>query len=336
MRAMTLRTIAPLGTGDEPLTLADLPIPEPAPDEVLIRVSVCGVCHTELDEIEGRAPPPSLPVVPGHEVIGRVASAGANVTQFNVGDRVGVGWIFHSSGDHRENLSPEFRGTGRDANGGYAEYMVVGERYAYLIPDVFADEEAAPLLCAGGVGYRALRLARLRDGERLGLTGFGGSGHIVLQLARHLYPASTIYVFARSPEERAFARELGADWAGDTSDCPPAAPHVIIDTTPAWKPVLAALAVLNPGGRLIINAIRKEAGDAALLADIDYATHLWMEKQIQSVANVTAEDIREFLAVAAAIPLRPEVTVLPLEQANTALQALKMRDVRGSYVLKVF
>jgi propanol-preferring alcohol dehydrogenase len=213
--------------------------------------------------------------------------------------------------------------------------MVVGERYAYPIPDVFSDEEAAPLLCAGGVGYRALRLTGISDGEPLGLTGFGGSGHLVLQMARHLYPDSAVYVFARSPEERAFALELGAVWAGDTGDRPPGKLQAIIDTTPAWTPVLAALERLRPGGRLVINAIRKESGDAGALADIDYARHLWMEKEIKTVANVTAGDLRDFLAVAAEIPLKPEVTVLPLEEANTALRALKSRHVRGAYVLKI-
>ena len=335
MRAMTLRAITQVEEGVEPLVLEELPIPEPAPHEVLIRVRACGVCHTELDEIEGRTPPPSLPVIPGHEVVGVVEETGSAVTRLNKGDRVGVGWIFDSSGEDDENLSDQFRGTGRDADGGYADYMVVGERYAYPIPDVFTDEAAAPLLCAGGVGYRSLRLTGLRDGEVLGLTGFGGSGHLVLQMAGHLFPQSEVFVFARSPEERAFALELGASWAGDTSERPPEQPQAIIDTTPAWKPVLAALEVLRPGGRLVINAIRKESGDARLMMDIDYARHLWMEKEVKTVANVTAEDLREFLAVAAAIPLRPEVTVFPLEKANDALRALKTRHVRGAYVLKI-
>ena len=335
MRAMTLRTIRPIGDDADPLVLEDLPVPVPGPGEVLIRVRACGVCHTELDEIEGRTPPPALPVVPGHEVVGTVEGTGAGVTRLQPGERVGVGWIYSSTGTEDENLSDQFRGTGRDANGGYAEYMVVGERYAYPIPDVFTDEEAAPLLCAGGVGYRALRLAGIRDGEPLGLTGFGGSGHLVLQMAGHLFPNSAVHVFARSPEEREFALELGADWAGDTAAHPPAPLQAIIDTTPAWTPVLAALEALRPGGRLVINAIRKESGDAARLADIDYAKHLWMEKEIKSVANVTAADLREFLSVAAEIPLKPAVTVFPLEDANAALRALKNRHVRGAYVLKI-
>ena len=200
---------------------------------------------------------------------------------------------------------------------------------------MFSDVEAAPLLCAGGVGYRSLKLAGIRDGDILGLTGFGGSGHLVLQLARHLYPASRIFVFARSEKEREFARELGAEWAGDTTDEPPEPPHAIIDTTPAWKPVLAALECLRPGGRLVINAIRKEDQDRDLMASIRYEDHLWMEKELKSVANVTSSDLAEFLPIAAAIPLRVEVEEYALEQANEALLALRSGHVRGAKVLKI-
>lgn len=196
MKAMLINRIAPLTDNPEPLTAAELPVPEPASDEILIRVTACGVCHTELDEIEGRTPPSELPRVPGHEVIGRVAETGAAVTRHAVGDRVGVGWIFKSDGEQSENISNAFLATGRDANGGYAEYMTVQQRYAYRIPDCFTDYEAAPLLCAGSVGYRALKLTELHDGEVLGLTGFGASGHLVLQLARHLYPESPLYVLS--------------------------------------------------------------------------------------------------------------------------------------------
>ena len=335
MRAMSLQSIALLADNPEPLVLVDLAVPEPAHDEVLVRVSACGVCHTELDEIEGRTPPPRLPVVPGHEVVGRVERAGAAVSRLAVGDRVGIGWIHHSSGAEDENLSEEFRATGRDVNGGYAEFMTVSERYAHRIPEVFSDVEAAPLLCAGSVGFRALRLTGMRDGGVLGLTGFGGSGHLVLQLARHLFPAASVYVFARSPAERAFALELGATWAGDTEDRPPTPVDAVIDTTPAWRPVLAALDVLRPGGRLVINAIRKEAGDRALMADIDYARHLWMEKEIKSVANVTSADIADFLEVAAEIPLRTTCEEFRLEDANMAIRKLKAGHIRGAYVLKI-
>lgn len=333
MRAMVLEQIVSLDDNSEPLKLVDVPQPEPGEDEILIRVSACGVCHTELDEIEGRTPPPKLPVVPGHEVVGYVQRTGRNAKRYSVGDRVGVGWIFRSSGEADENLSPQFLGTGRDANGGYAEFMTVHGRYAYPIPDVFEDAEAAPLLCAGGVGFRALALTGLVNGQSLGLTGFGGSAHLVLQLAKHRVPASPVCVFARSAKERAFAMELGADWAGDIGEEPPQPLQAIIDTTPAWMPVIAALRDLAPGGRLVINAIRKETADRHLLAEISYERHLWMEKEIKSVANVTAGDIAEFLGIAADIPLKPEVRTFALEDANKALVELRGGHIRGAKVL---
>lgn len=335
MKAMLLKRIASLQDNPAPLTLEEIPVPEPAPDEVLIQVSACGVCHTELDEIEGRTPPPVLPIVPGHEVIGRVTETGDRVTKHEVGDRVGVGWIFKSSGEEDENISDEFVATGRDANGGYAEYMTVHERYAYPIPECFSDYEAAPLLCAGGVGYRALSLTNISNGDILGLTGFGGSGHLVLQLASYLYPKSLVYVFARSPEERKFAIELGAAWAGDTDDEPPEQLHAIIDTTPAWRPVLAAMKCLRPGGRLVINAIRKEDRDKSLLADINYSEHLWQEKELKTVANVTSHDIKAFLETAAAAGIRPEVQVYQLNEANKALNELQAGHIRGAKVLAI-
>lgn len=335
MRAMVLAETASLDRNPAPLKLVDVPRPVPGHKELLLEVSVCGVCHTEIDEIEGRTPPPQLPVIPGHEIIGKVVAAGLGCERFESGQRAGVGWIHSSSGTLDENLSDSFRATGRDVDGGYAEYVVVPERYAYPIPAVFGDAEAAPLLCAGGVGFRSLRLTKLEDGQVLGLTGFGGSGHLVLQLAKYLYPKSKVFAFARSEYEREFAIELGADWAGDTADSPPAAPHAIIDTTPAWAPVLAALKCLRPGGRLVINAIRKEAGDRDLLASISYEDHLWMEKELKTVANVTHRDLEEFLPIAAAIPLRVVVQQFPLEQANEALLELRTGHVRGAKVLKI-
>lgn len=333
MRAMSLEQIGSLAVNPEPLKLVEVPEPVPAAEEILVRVATCGVCHTELDEIEGRTPPPRLPVIPGHEVVGYVEEAGSAVKKHKQGDRVGVGWIYSSSGEDDENLSCEFRATGRDANGGYAEYMTVHERYAYSIPDVFSDAEAAPLLCAGGVGFRALALAGITDGEPLGLTGFGGSGHLVLQIARHIYPGSDLYVFARSAKERQFAMEIGATWAGDIEEAPPGRLRAIIDTTPAWRPVLASLGNLMPGGRLVINAIRKESGDRQLLAELSYENHLWMEKEIKTVANVTAQDIARFLQVAAEIPVRPAVQTFPLQEANAALRDLKAGHMRGANVL---
>ncbi len=319
----------------EPLVLADIPRPVPAQNEILIEISACGVCHTELDEIEGRTPPPRLPVVPGHQVIGRVVNRGENVTSLMLGERVGVGWIFKSSGAEDENISDRFVATGRDVNGGYAEFMVVHENYAYRIPDCYSDCEAAPLLCAGGVGYRALKLTRLQNGEVLGLTGFGGSGHLVLKMARYLYPDSPVFVFARNAKERAFALELGASWAGDTGDKPPQRPKAIIDTTPAWYPIVAALERLLPGGRLVINAIRKEDADKAALADIDYREHLWLEKTVQTVANVTRTDIVEFLEVAEKAGIRPEIEIYTLENANRAIQELRAGHIRGAKVLAI-
>lgn len=335
MKAMILAETALLKPGRNALQLADLPVPEPGPGEILIKVSTCGVCHTELDEIEGRLTPPRLPVVPGHEVVGTVEKSGKNASAFELGARVGVGWIHHSDGRRDENLSPEFRATGMDVNGGYAEYMTMPEQYAYPIPTVFTDEQAAPLLCAGAIGYRALKLAQIKDGERLGLTGFGGSAHLVLQLAHHLYSGTDVYVFARDASAREFALESGAVWSGDSSDISPAQLHAIIDTTPAWKPVVEALRNLRPGGRLVINAIRKEDNDKNELLRFDYHEHLWREKEIKSVANITGRDIREFLDIAAAIPMRPKTECYLLEDANKALSDLKFKPVKGAKVLRI-
>ena len=335
MRAMVLRKVVSLNETDSPLQLIDLPIPSPSSGEVRLRVSVCGVCHTELDEIEGRTPPPKLPIVLGHEVVGVVDQLGDGVTKLKEGDRVGVGWIHSSTGSLDENLSPAFRATGRDANGGYAEFMTVPEAYAYPIPAVYSDVEAAPLLCAGAVGYRALKLTGLKDGQRLGLTGFGGSAHIVLQIARRHFPNSPVYVFARDQAARDFARQLGAVWAGDTFERSPEQLHAIIDTTPAWGPVVEALANLLPGGRLVINAIRKEDVDKDSLLKLNYHDYLWMEREIKTVANVTHYDIQEFLPLAADVPIRPEVTTYRLEDANRALMELKRGPVKGAKVLIV-
>jgi alcohol dehydrogenase, propanol-preferring len=335
MKAMVINRISSFKDDASPLALVELPVPEPGAGEVRIRVAVCGICHTELDEIEGRTAPPRLPVVPGHEVVGRVDKLGAGAARFRIGDRVGVGWIHSSSGAVDENLSPSFRATGRDADGGYAEYMTVPEGYAYLIPAVFSDAEAAPLLCAGAVGYRSLRLTGINNGQSLGLTGFGGSARLVLQLVRHLYPSTKAYVFARDPEARAFALGLGAVWAGDAGDRAPVALDAIIDTTPAWRPVVEALANLRPGGRLVINAIRKEERDKEALLGLSYGEHLWLEKEVKTVANVTHRDIAEFLPIAAEVPLRPEVQTYPLEEANRALLDLKHGPIRGAKVLFV-
>lgn len=335
MRAMVLEQIASLDQDAQPLRLVELPKPQPAPDELLIRVSVCGVCHTELDEIEGRLTPPKLPVVPGHQIIGLVEECGPEVTSFASGDRVGVGWIHHSSGLPDENLSPEFAGTGCDVNGGYAQYMTVGADYAVAIPAALGDAEAAPLMCAGAIGYRALRLASICDGQPLGLMGFGGSAHLVLQVAKHLYPQSPVYVFDRNREVQEFAVSLGADWAGNIDTIPPRPLRSIIDTTPVWRPIVESLKKIAPGGRLVINAIRKESSDQQALLELSYHDHLWMEREIKSVANLTRHDIAEFIPLAAEIPLRPQVTLFPLEEANEALRKLRRGGIRGSNVLMI-
>ena len=335
MRAMILERTMTLTQDAVPLRSTRLPKPEPGAEEIRIRVSACGVCHTELDEIEGRTAPSVLPIVPGHEVVGYVDRAGAAATRYQRGERVGVGWIHHSSGEPDENLSPGFAATGRDAMGGYAEFMTVHENYAYPIPEVFSDAEAAPLLCAGAVGYRALKLTGIRDGQLLGLTGFGGSAHLVLQVVKHVFPRSRVFVFARSAEQQQFARKLGADWAGGPEDKPPQPLDAVIDTTPAWRPVLEALGNLKPGGRLVINAIRKENADREVMGRISYRDHLWMEKEIKTVANVTRRDLAEFLPLAAKVPLKPEVELYSLEQANKALIELKYGNVRGAKVLQI-
>jgi propanol-preferring alcohol dehydrogenase len=340
MRAMRLERLDPAGTSPAPLRLSEAPKPEPGSGELLLRVLVCGVCHTELDEIAGRTAPPRLPVIPGHQVVGVVEAAGPGASAAR-GTRVGVSWIGGACGTCEwcgagfENLCPQFVATGRDRDGGYAEFMTARQDFAIPIPEAIDDAAAAPLLCAGAVGYRSLRLTGLRDGEPLGLTGFGASAHIVLQLARHLYPQSSVFVFARNAEERAFAASLGATWTGDTGDRPPEALQAIIDTTPAWRPVLAALRSLRPGGRLVINAIRKEDRDREELRELSYAEQLWMEREIKSVANVTREDVGGMLLVAAQMGLKPEVEEVPLEMANDALTVIRDRRIRGAKVLRV-
>ena len=341
MKALVLKRITNLEQNPHPLELVELPQPIPGPGELLLRVSVCGVCHTELDEIEGRTPPPRLPIVPGHQVVGIVQESKADVGSFREGERAGVAWIYSACGTcefcvaGNENLCRAFTATGRDADGGYAEFMTVPAAYAYRIPDTFADAEAAPLLCAGAIGYRSLTLAGMKDGQNLGLMGFGASAHLVLKTARYLYPRSNIFVFARSILEQDFARELGAAWAGTTSAESPEQCHRIIDTTPAWTPLVDALKNLERGGRLVINAIRKEDADKDALLRLDYPAHLWMEKEIKSVANVARSDVSEFLELAARIPVRPAVEEFRLDQANRALGEIKARKVRGAKVLRI-
>ena len=341
MKAMVLNMLGSLDENKVPLDLMNLADPVPGEKEILVKVSACGVCHTELDEIEGRTPPPLLPVVLGHQVVGRVEGTGGKTTTLKVGDRVGIAWIYSVCGeckfclDGNENLCSNFKATGRDVDGGYAQYMTVAEDFAYRIPEVFSDSQTAPLLCAGAIGYRSLRLTGLEDGENLGLTGFGASAHIVLKMTRHQYPKSRVFVFARSEKERKFAEELGAFWTGDTEDESPEKLDCIIDTTPVWKPIVEGLKNLERGGRLVINAIRKEEIDKEYLMQLDYPGHLWSEKEIKSVANVSRSDVSEFLKLAAEIPIKPEVQEFALEDANEALVELKRRKIRGAKVLRI-
>lgn len=338
---MILDGVYDLSKNQQPLKLSELPIPEPGEGEILVRVNLCGVCHTELDEIEGRTPPGKYPVVPGHQVVGRVAARGKDAGRFNEGDRVGVAWIYSACGncEHclsgEENLCPYFKATGRDADGGYAEYMTVPEKYAYPIPGVLSDSDASPLLCAGAIGYRSFRLTQLSEGQILGLTGFGASAHLLLIMMKRKYPGTKVFVFARNEKEREFAMSLGADWSGDTAARPPELLHAIIDTTPVWKPVVYALKHLRPGGRLVINAIRKESHDTEYLTRIKYEEHLWMEKEIKSVANVTRKDVSGFLKIAADLKIKPEIQEFNLDEANEALMELKTSKIRGAKILRI-
>jgi propanol-preferring alcohol dehydrogenase len=341
MKAMTLTRVGPLAKEGRPLDLREVPAPEIHADEVLIRVRACGVCHTDLDEIEGRTPPSSFPRILGHQIVGTIESSGATVRDLARGTRVGVAWLSRTCGHcrfclaGRENLCPEFVATGRDVDGGYAELVAAPAAATFALAATFSDPEAAPLLCAGAVGYRSLMLAGIRDGDALGLTGFGASAHLVLQLSRHRYPQSPVFVFARDEADRQFARDLGAAWAGDTLATPPTPLAAIIDTTPAWRPVVWALRHLDRGGRLVINAIRKDDRDKSELLSMDYGRDLWLEREIKSVANVTRKDVRGFLDVAAVIPIRPHVSTFPLDQANEAVAALANGDRRGAIVLTV-
>lgn len=341
MKAMVLNRVVDLAENRKPLSFEKVEDPSPKQGEILIKISTCGVCHTELDEIEGRTPPPFFPVILGHQIVGVVIETGDGCKRFKVGDRIGIAWINSACGkcnfclSGNENLCADFKATGRDVHGGYAELTTVLEDFAYPIPLEFSDLEAAPLLCAGAIGYRSLRLANIEDGQTLGLTGFGASAHLVLKMVNYQFPKASVYVFARSEKERQFAKALGAVWAGDTTDDPPEKLNSIIDTTPAWKPIVEALKHLKKGGRLVINAIRKENIDKEYLLRLDYPVHLWMEKEIKSVANVARADVSEFLELAARIPIKPHIQEFPLESANEALLELKERKIRGAKVLRM-
>lgn len=335
MKAIVLKNHSPID--QHPLVLSQMPVPQPVDNQILIKVSVCGVCHTDLDIIEGRLIPPALPRVLGHQVVGTVAQIGKSVSALNLGQRVGVTWLYSACGKcsfckaGMENLCPTAKWTSKDADGGYAEYMVIGENYAYPIPPFFTDSQAAPLLCAGVIGYRALRLAQISDGQTIGLWGFGACAHIVIQVIKYKFPNSKIFVFTKTDEHKKLALKLGADWVGNSADTPPAPVFKALDFTPVGECIKDALAALDKGGRLIINAIRKETP----IPPLDYAKYLWLEKEIKSVANVTKADATEFLSLAAQIPIVPKVQEFPLEQANEALIALKHSQINGAAVLRI-
>ncbi len=323
---------------DNPLELVELPTPKPGSGEILIKISACGVCHTELDEVEGRLKC-KLPVILGHQVIGRVTELDEEASRFNIGDRVGVAWIYHACGhcyyclNGEENLCDNFKGTGCDADGGYAEYMTVSENFAYPIPDVLDDIHTAPLLCAGAIGYRALKLTGMNDGDIIGFYGYGASAHIIHQVIKILYPDSKVYVFTRRENDAPsqLAAKLGADWIGVTGETPPSKLHRAIDTTPSGIVIKEALRNLEKGGRLVVNVIRKES----MIPEIEYSEYLWGEREIKSVANITRKDVQEFLSVIVRTPLKINVKEFKLSEANKALLSLKHGKHVGAAVLKI-
>ncbi|MCX7988180.1 MAG: zinc-dependent alcohol dehydrogenase family protein, partial [Thermodesulfovibrio sp.] len=338
MKAWIIEKIKSLNTNKAPLQLVELDTPEPLDREILIKVHFCGICHTEIDEIEGRATPTFLPIIPGHQIVGEVVEVGKNIKKFKVGDRVGIGWIFSTCGRcefclrGQENLCENFKATGKDAHGGYAEYFKIHEDFAFFIPENFKYEEAAPLLCAGAIGYRSLMLAKPENGHNIGLIGFGASGHIMMKTIKNLYPDCKTFVFARDEIQRNLAIELGAFWSGDIEEFPPEKLNSAIDTTPVWKPPLRGLRYLKPSGILVINAIRKEELDKNILLELDYSRDLWLEKEIKSVANITRRDISEFLSVAARFSIRPEIEIYDFRDANKALLDIKERKIKGAKV----
>ena len=335
MKAMVLTKIGPVE--EKPLAMVDMPRPVVRENEVLVKVSVCGVCHTELDEIEGRLAPPKLPIVLGHQIVGEIVEKGKNANNLQRGQRVGITWLNSSCSrcdfclSGKENLCDLAKWTGLDGNGGYGQFTVVDEKFAYPIPEEFSDAAAAPLLCAGVIGYRALRLAEVSDGEVVGLYGFGASAHIVIQILKYKYPASLVYVFTRGQAHRDLAVKLGADWTGGSEDIPPRKLNKVIDFTPVGETIIKALEVCDKGAKVVINAIRKTTA----VPELDYAKHLWHEREIKSVANVTMADAKEFLPLAAEIPIIPDVEEFDLAQANEVLMKLKNAELGAAGVLRI-
>lgn len=331
MRAMVLR--GPKPAEQSPLRLEDISSPEPGPGEIRIRVKCCGLCHTDLHTVEGDLPFARLPIVPGHQIVGAVDRVGSGATAYHEGDRVGVPWLYSTDGTcpycrrGQENLCENARFTGLHANGGYAEQMVVSEAFAYPIPPGFSDEHAAPLLCAGIIGYRSFRLSGAKSGDRLGLYGFGASAHIVIQFARHL--GCELYVFTRAPAHQELARKLGAAWVGAAGEKATAPLDAAIIFAPAGSLVPAALGATRKGGTVALAGITMSA-----IPQMDYDL-LYHERILRSVANSTRQDAREFLELAAAVPVRTEIETFPLERANEALQALKHSRIEGAGVLRI-
>lgn len=332
MKAMVLRDQAPVE--NRPLEYNDVQDPVPGENQVLIKIKACGVCHTDLHEVEGDLPLVKKPIIIGHQVVGIIDQVGENVKKFRGGERVGVPWVYKTCGtcsfcrSGNENLCESGEFTGYHVDGGYAEMMVSVADFTYRIPDTFSDEEATPLFCAGIIGYRALRLSDLRKGERLGLFGFGASAHMVIQVAR--YWDCEIFAFTRSEEHRKLATELGAAWTGKAEDEPPAKLDRAISFAPVGKVVLAALHHLRKGGTLSINAIYLDK-----IPEMDYNEHLYYEKTVRSVTSSTRQDAEEFLKLAGEIPIKSEVEIFPLKDANKALQLLKESRINGAGVLKI-
>jgi propanol-preferring alcohol dehydrogenase len=332
MKAMILDRSADVSAA--PLRLRDLPQPEPGPGQIRVRVHVCGVCRTDLHILEGDLPPAKRPVIPGHETVGLVDRVGSGVHTVKEGDRVGIAWLQQTCGhcefclSGRENLCSDAKFTGYHVDGGYAEYAIVPEAFAYPIPSIFSDEEAAPLLCAGIIGYRALRLSGVHSGQRLGLYGFGASAHIAIQVAR--YWGCSVYVCSLREEHRALARELGAAWVGSATDMPPDKLHGAIIFAPAGEIVPPALRALEKGGTLAIAGIHMTPIPA-----IDYDRDLFGERMIRSVTANTKQDGLDLLGEAAAIPIRTHTQRFQLEESNQALQALKAGTIKGAGVLKI-
>ncbi|MFQ6078517.1 MAG: zinc-dependent alcohol dehydrogenase family protein, partial [Thermodesulfobacteriota bacterium] len=318
MKAMLLRKARLIE--ENPLQAAELPVPMPGPEEILIQVRACGICHTDLHTVEGELPLPKLPLVPGHQIVGVVASRGEHAARFREGDRVGVPWLYSTCGNcafcrhGNENLCESARFTGYHVDGGYGQYMVVSEAFAYPVPDGFSDAGAAPLLCAGVIGFRALRLSEVLSGERLGLYGFGASAHITIQVAIHW--DCEVYVFTRSEEHRELARQLGAAWVGRAEDDPPDKVNSAIIFAPAGRLVPEALRVLEKGGTIALAGIYMSP-----IPEMNYDL-IYHERTVRSVANSTRQDAEDLLHLAAEIPIKTEVQVFPLEEANCALQLL--------------